>query len=38
MLASFTHVIVNPLHTSSHYRVKHRCSKVLHNAESCYLQ
>jgi len=24
--------------TSPHYRVKRRCSKLLHNAESCYLQ
>jgi len=23
---------------SPHYRVKRRCSKLLHNAESCYLQ
>jgi len=26
------------LFVSSHYRVKRRCSKLLHNAESCYLQ
>ena len=24
--------------TSSHYQIKHRCSKLSHNAESCYLQ
>jgi len=23
---------------SSHYRVKRRCSELLHNNESCYLQ
>ena len=26
------------LFASPHYRVKRRCSKLLHNAESCYLQ
>ena len=28
----------SPNFTSSHYRVKRRCSKLLHSAESCYLQ